>query len=185
MFITIRLINLIFIILTFSVLSTLSVVLPGADTPLFYLVSTSGSSTDNLLPLRINGGTGDFATLTGTGGPVGNLYFINGKLVVQDPAGSINTYKPFINAAVGGSGCTNFGPLGFVQGSTTNKCALFESFQIQSDAENSQLGARLVFNFEGGFFVCGAGQDIWYKASPIDGPSDCNRIELYTTPVIT
>lgn len=184
MFITIRLINLIFIILTFSVLSTLSVVLPEADTPLFYLVSTSGSSTNNLLPLRINGGTGDFATLTGIG-PIGNLYFSRGKLVAQDPAGTMNTYRPYISAIRGGSGCSTFGPLGFVQGSTSNECALYESFQIQSDTEDSQLGAKLVFDFRGGFFTCGASQDIWYKTHPNEGPSDCNRIELYTTPVIT
>jgi hypothetical protein len=184
MFITIRFINLIFIILTFSVLSTLSVVVPGADTPLFYSVSTSGSSANNLLPLRINGGTGGFATLTGSG-PIGQLYFNQGKLVVQDPAGSTNTYKPYISAAPDVSGCTDFGPLGFVQGSSSNKCALFENFQIQSDTENSQLGAKLVFNYQGGFFVCGASQDIWYKASPDQGPSDCSSIDLYTIPVIT
>lgn len=170
--------------LIFGVLPTicLSVVVPGADTPLFYLSSSSSSLDSNLLPLRISGGAGNYATLTGTG-PIGKLYFFQGQLTGQDPAGTTSTYRPYISGIPTASGCTDYGPLGFIQGSGTDKCAVFNSFQIQSDTENSQLGAKLVFNFQGGFHACGAGRDIWYKVSPNDGPSDCHEVDLYTIPV--
>jgi len=109
--------------------------------------------------LRLNGGPGGFATLTGTG-PIARLYFFQGRLTALDPAGSSNPFRPFVSATLGASGCSTYGPLAFVQGSTTNKCGRFESFQIQSNTENSQLGAKLVFNYQGGFFACGASQDV-------------------------
>lgn len=168
--------------LTFGVLSTLSVTVPGADTAVFYLSSTSSMASSNLLPLRIASGAGGFASLAG-GGAIGQFYFIQGRLAVLDPAGSSNTYHPFISSISTSSGCSTFGPLGFTQQSKTGACALYDSFQIQSDTESSQLGAKLVFNYQGGFYSCSASQDIWYKVSPVDGPSDCSEVDLYTIPV--
>ena len=81
---------------------------------------------------------------------------------------------------------------------------MFNSFQIQSDTENSQLGAQLVFNYVGSFYACGSGQDVgvdvqfvvcivfaddlfqvWYQADATDGPPglQCSPINLYTVPV--
>ena len=37
---------------------------------------------------------------------------------------------------------------------------MFNTFGIQSDTENSQLGAQLTFNYVGGFYACGSGQDV-------------------------
>ena len=56
------------------------------------------------------------------------------------------------------SDCTNFGPLGF--GSSTDKCVIRTGFSIQSDPENSQLGALLAFGSGGGFFACGTTLDV-------------------------
>ncbi|KAF8326939.1 hypothetical protein F5887DRAFT_1164314 [Amanita rubescens] len=147
-----------------------AVTVPGADTPSFYL------------PLRTSGGTGDYASLTGNG-PIGVFYFFQGRLTASSPSGDTNTQRPLISGDPVSTGCTTYGPLGFVQGSSTNKCALFDAFQIQPDTENSQLGAGLTFNYVGGFYACGSGQDVWYKVHPEDGPSDCTSITLWTVPV--
>ena len=37
---------------------------------------------------------------------------------------------------------------------------MYNTFSIQSDTENSQLGAQLSFNSVGGFYACGSGQDV-------------------------
>ncbi|KAF8326938.1 hypothetical protein F5887DRAFT_1084098 [Amanita rubescens] len=170
-------------ILSITVLCLISLVgglvLPGADTPLFYLVSSNAHSTHfNLRPLRI--GTGNLATLTGSG-PIGKFYFIQGQFLAADPSGSSNNYTPFISGSPIGVGCTSFGRLEFVQGKSSNKCAQYQSFQIQSDTENSQLGAQLVFNFIGGFFACNG--DIWYKFDASLGPPGCTPVNLWTVPV--
>ena len=57
------------------------------------------------------------------------------------------------------SGCTADGPLGFTR-NTTVKCDEFTTFALQSDTENSQLGAMLTFNSVGGFYACGSTQDV-------------------------
>ncbi|KDR71543.1 hypothetical protein GALMADRAFT_102529 [Galerina marginata CBS 339.88] len=159
-----------------------SVVLPGADTPLFYLVASSSNAPSNLLPLRLNGGAGGYATLTGTAA-IGKFYFYQGRLTAQDPAG-ITTYRPLIGSVLGSTGCSTYGSLGFVQGSSSDKCARYDGFQIQSNTENSQLGAMLVVNYVGGFYACGSGQDVWYKLAAGDGPTGCSPISLYTVPVV-
>ncbi|KAF7760999.1 hypothetical protein Agabi119p4_10408 [Agaricus bisporus var. burnettii] len=66
----------------------------------------------------------------------------------------------------------------------TNKCARYNSFHIQSNTENAQLGARLSFNYFGQFYACGSGEDVWYKTTSSEGPGDCTAIDLYTVPVI-
>ncbi|PFH47143.1 hypothetical protein AMATHDRAFT_50519 [Amanita thiersii Skay4041] len=167
----------------FSVTS--AVVVPGADTPEFYLVASSGNSGANLLPLRTNGGAGGYATLTGSG-PIGKFYFYQGKLVAAID-GSTATQRPLIGSVLGPTGCTTYGSLGFTQGSSSNKCARYDSFYIRSNEQNSQLGAKLTFNWVGEFYACGSAQDVWYKVNPDDGPggvSPCNRIDLYTVPVL-
>ncbi|KIM36402.1 hypothetical protein M413DRAFT_449125 [Hebeloma cylindrosporum] len=154
---------------------------PGADTPEFYLVASSTESETNLLPLRLSGGSNGYTSLTGTG-PIGVFYFYQGKFVGAEPSTPAVSSPALIGAIPISSGCTTYGPLGF-SGSSTDKCALRDSFAIQSNAENSQLGAKLVFNYEGGFYACGSGLDVWYKAAPEDGPTGCSAVDLYTVPV--
>ncbi|KAJ3502687.1 hypothetical protein NLJ89_g8770 [Agrocybe chaxingu] len=145
-----------------------SVVLPGADTPLFYLVASSPVSSANLLPLRINGSSFGYSALSGSG-PIGQFYFQQGRLRGHDTAGStaLQYFMPLISSQLTSTGCTTYGPLGFFPGPSTNKCARYEYFGIQSNIENSQLGAKLV----------------WYKVDAADGPTECSPIELYTVPV--
>ncbi|KXN88393.1 hypothetical protein AN958_07375 [Leucoagaricus sp. SymC.cos] len=168
--------------LAFSTASAVTV--PGADTPTFYLVSSSGNAASNLLPLRTDGGAGGYATLTGTG-PIGQFYFYQGKLVAAPRPGSTSTQRPLIGSVLSPTGCTAYGSLGFAEGSSTNKCARYDSFYIQSDPENAQLGAKLTFNFVGGFYACGGNQDVWYLADPNNGPGglQCQPIDLWTVPV--
>jgi len=161
-----------------------AVVPPGADTPMFYLVASSTSSGANLLPLRTDGGAGGYATLTGSG-PIGQFYFYQGALTAAPRPGSSSTQKPLIGSVLGSTGCSTYGALGFTEGSSSNKCAKYNTFHIQSDSENSQLGAKLDFNFAGGFYACGSGQDVWYQVSAGDGPPglNCTPIHLWTVPV--
>lgn len=50
--------------------------------------------------------------------------------------------------------------LRFLEGWSTNKCAMYSTFLIWSNQESSQLGAKLSFNSLGGLYACGAGQDV-------------------------
>jgi len=157
-------------------------VIPGASTPVFYLVSSSSSEPANLLPLRLTGGAGGYSTLTGSG-PIGKFYFYQGYFVVSDSTPTILD-RVLIGSQPYALGCTPYGQLGSST-SSSDYCAQYNSFEIQSDTENSQLGAFLVFNYVGGFYACGSGQDVWYLADPTDGPSglQCSPINLYTVPV--
>lgn len=97
------------------------------------------------------------ASLTGTGA-IGQFYFYQGRLTAYDPT---TAYIPLINTQqTDVSTCAKSGALAFVQGGSTNKCASYSSFQIQSDTQNSQLGAQLVFNYVGGFYLCSNGQEV-------------------------
>ena len=91
-------------------------------------------------------------------GTIGQFFFIQGSLVSgnQGNPALINTFQ------TGTGTCATSGQLGFF-GSTSNKCASRNTFSIQSDTENSQLGAFLAFNNVGGFFACGANQDVRWK----------------------
>ncbi|PFH53609.1 hypothetical protein AMATHDRAFT_137375 [Amanita thiersii Skay4041] len=171
----------------FSLLSlvftlVVAVVPLGADTPAFHLVASSKNSASNLLPLRTSGGSQASATLTGLG-PIGQFYFFQGNLIAAPAAGLTSTQCPFINSVLGSTGCSTYGSLNFFVGSSSNKCARYTSFQIQSNSENSQLGAKLVFNYVGNFYACGSGLDVYYKINSNEGPSNCHRIDLYTVPV--
>jgi len=77
-----------------------------------------------------------------------------------NPPNTAFLYRPNIGSVLGSTGCSTYGPLGFVQGSSSNKCARYETFQYQANPENSQLGSRLVFNWVGGFYSCGSGKDV-------------------------
>ncbi|KAH6906052.1 hypothetical protein BKA70DRAFT_451415 [Coprinopsis sp. MPI-PUGE-AT-0042] len=160
---------------------------PGADTPLFYLVATGPDSAGvNFLPVRLHGGSNYFAILTGTG-PIAKFFFQSGRLVALDPTnpqGSTNAWRALINTPLTGNGCSTNGQLGTVMGSSSNKCAKYATFGLQSNSENSQLGARLVFDWTGGFYICGTNKEVWYKTSSSDSPSDCTPIELYTLTVV-
>ncbi len=72
-------------------------------------------------------GTGNLATLTGAG-PILKFNFIQGQFLAADPSGSSNNYTPFISGSLIGVGCSAFGPLEFVQGKSSNKCAQYQSF---------------------------------------------------------
>jgi len=119
--------------------------------------------------------------------------------VAVPPQGSNNAQRPLIGAIPSSTGCTSYGPLGFTQGSSSDKCAKYDSFYIQSE---SQLGALLSLNFLGGFYACGSNQDVsriltfgsqpgfilnkvWYLTSSSNIPSNiiCNPISLWTVPV--
>ncbi len=82
--------------------------------------------------------------------------------------GSTSTQRANIGAILGSTGCSTYGQLGFVTGSSSDKCAKYNSFQIQSDTENSQLGAQLTFNYVGGFYACGSGKDVGVDVHFVD-----------------
>lgn len=107
------------------------------------------------------GGGGGSASLLGSGTPA-LFYFYQGQLTVYDPNGNSFPYRPLINTVQGASGCGNFGALQFVQGTSTNKCASYSSFQLQSNQQDSQLGAELVFNYVGGFYACNSGVEVCF-----------------------
>ena len=58
------------------------------------------------------------------------------------------------------SGCTTYGPLVFSSNSSGEYADTNNTFGLESDDENSQLGASLTFNFVGGFYACGSSQDV-------------------------
>ncbi|KIJ97822.1 hypothetical protein K443DRAFT_681255 [Laccaria amethystina LaAM-08-1] len=162
-----------------------AIVVPGASTPLFYLVASSSSSSANLLPVLLSGTLGTPSSTNAAA----QFYFSQGSFfALSSSSGSPPTFSPsppykvYYNS-VPASDCTTFGQLSFIQGSTTNKCAQFTGFGLQSDTENSQLGAQLVVNSVGGFYLC-AGNAVYYKLNPTDGPSGCSPVSLYTVPVV-
>ena len=142
-----------------------AIVPPGASTPLFYLVSSSSTSSANLLvsppsslfspththpvtqPVHLDG------TLSASSSsPPAQFYFSQGSLYAL--SSSTSPYRVLISLSPSSTGCTTYGGLGFVQDSSSNKCASYSGFQIQSNGQNSQLGAQLVVNFQGGFYEC-------------------------------
>ncbi len=110
-------------------------------------------------PLRFPSAGGSSATLSGSGS-FPKWYFWQGNLVAVDPTGSSTPFRPLVDESPDGFGCSTSGPLGFVQGSSSNKCAKYGSFQIQSFVENGQLGAKLVLDFTGGFYACGSTNNV-------------------------
>jgi hypothetical protein len=111
-------------------------------------------------PVRLNGGSNYFSILTGNG-PIAKFYFAGGQFVAVDPSGSTQPYRGLVNTQQTGTGtCATYGQFGTVWGSSTNKCASYNTFGLQSNSENSQLGARLVFNWVGGFYVCGSQKEV-------------------------
>ncbi|KAF8641737.1 hypothetical protein AX16_009814 [Volvariella volvacea WC 439] len=153
---------------------------PGADTPAFHLVSSSTSGSSNLLPVRIDNSIGGYATLTGSQ-PIAIFYFTQGRLVAAPPPGGNLQQLPIIDAQQIGNGvCTTYGAWVFHQGSNSNRCAKGNAFYIQSNPENAQLGARLTFDWQGGFYACGADKRIYYKLAPGDGPQGCDPVDLWT-----
>lgn len=155
-------------------------------------------------PVRHRGSSANYYSILTGNGPIAKFFFQSGRLVAlnpTDPQGSTHAWVPIINTSLTANGCATFGQLGLIYGGSTNKCASYNTFGLQSNEENSQLGAHLVFNWTGGLHVCGAEKEVrysprfehvnaddshqvWYKLSPSDGPSDCTPIELYTVPVV-
>lgn len=83
------------------------------------------------------------------------IVLLSGEFNSTRPKWDIQRLHPLISGILGPSGCSTYGPLGFVQGSSTNKCSLVDTFQIQSNTEDTKLGSKLVFNFVGEFYACG------------------------------
>ncbi|KAJ2929719.1 hypothetical protein H1R20_g7367, partial [Candolleomyces eurysporus] len=161
------------------------ITVPGADTPLFYLVATGPDSAGvNFLPVRLHGGSPNYSSILTGNGPIGKFFLTQGVLVSLDPSGSTLYPRPVVNSVLTANGCSTYGTLGFVQGASSNKCARYSTFQIQSNPENAQLGAKLTLNWVGGFYVCGVNKEVVYKVSPGDGPTECTPIDLYTVPVV-
>ncbi|KAJ2929928.1 hypothetical protein H1R20_g7184, partial [Candolleomyces eurysporus] len=158
---------------------------PNSDTPLFNLIATGCNSCGiDYKPVRLYGGADYFSVLDGTG-PIAEFYFSQGNLVAVNPSTSNSQpYRALINIQQTGAGdCATYGQFGTVLGSSTNKCAAYSPLTLASFNENSQLGATLMFNGTGGFYVCGLTSEVYYKADPNDGPSGCNPISLFTLPV--
>lgn len=146
----------------------------------FYLISKTNGAIDNLLPLRISGGSDGFATLTGDG-PIGKFTITGGNLAADSQSVS---FSGFIDGSPLGSGCNPNGPLGFLlEQQIMNTCAENETFEILSYSKEKKLGAQLVFNpfLGGGFYACGG--DVWFKISRTDSPPGCIPITLWTVPV--
>ncbi|EDR03468.1 GPI-anchored small secreted protein [Laccaria bicolor S238N-H82] len=156
-----------------------AIVPPGASTPLFYLVSSSSTSSANLLPVHLDG----TLSPSSSSSPPAQFYFSQGSLYALSSPTSSPPYRVLLSLSPISTGCTTYGGLGFVQGSSSNKCASYSGFQIQSNTQNSQLGAQLVVNFQGGFYEC-SGSTVVYKVNPGDGPSGCTPVSLYTVPVV-
>ena len=159
------------------------VTIPGADTPLFYLVATGSDAAGvNFLvrrsplisslylepvftlllhkPVRLHGGSPSYNSILTGNGPVGKFFLTQGVLVSLDPSGSTLYPRPVVNSVLTANGCSTYGTLGFVQGASSNKCARYSTFQIQSNPENSQLGAKLTLDWVGGFYVCGVNKEV-------------------------
>jgi hypothetical protein len=88
-------------------------------------------------------------------------YFYQGHLRCSlDRTGDPN-YRAYINTGFTNTGsCATYGKLGYLQGSTTNKCATYPNFQLQANQQNAQLGSRLTVNHVGGFFACGPDEEV-------------------------
>ena len=73
-----------------------------------------------------------------------------------------STIQGKIRAVRTSSGCSSYGRLDFSANSTdTGICVNYNNtFNIQSNAESSQLGAFLVFYSVGGFYTCGTCLDV-------------------------
>ncbi|KAJ2920057.1 hypothetical protein MD484_g290, partial [Candolleomyces efflorescens] len=163
---------------------SLALVFPGADGPSFYLIAVS-LGTSSVRPVLFDSSSGA-VTLQDNGPkfPAQN-YFQQGHLRCSlDRTGDPN-YRAYIDTGFTGTGsCATFGKLGYLEGSTTNKCATYPKFQLQANKENAQLGSRLTINHVGGFFACGPDEEIWYKQNEWDGPTNCMPFDLYTVPVV-
>ncbi|KAJ3538437.1 hypothetical protein NMY22_g5169 [Coprinellus aureogranulatus] len=154
-----------------------AVMVPGASTPLFYLVASGTTSTSCFFPyVRLRDSSGAWF-ISDSGAPA-QFYFMGNRLVVNGRQSSVNTRQ------VGSGSCANSGQVVTTPGSNTNKCATFDTFGLESNRENSQLGAHLVFNNVGSFYVCGRQRDVYYKRNPSDEPSDCTTpLQLKTLAV--
>ncbi|KAG8962669.1 hypothetical protein FRC03_003922 [Tulasnella sp. 419] len=169
----------IFTIFTFFILlpsSFAGTLVPRRDTPNFYLVAVSSDQNLNLKPLRLNSADGSLTT-----GTPGKFFLENGGLKVDATTMPV----AYIDApSSGSSGCGTDGQFKFIYGhggGTTNKCAKFTQFGLQSYHLNSQLGAKLVHNWTGGFYACNGGAIIKYGVNPVSG---CTPVDLYTVPAV-
>lgn len=105
-------------------------------------------------PIRLSGEADPYSILN-TGQPPAKFYFYQGQLLALDPNPQFHN-RGFVNTKLAGGTCTTYGEFGVIGGTNTNKCASYGTLGLSSNQENSQLGAKLVFNWAGGFYACGA-----------------------------
>ncbi|KAG8928383.1 hypothetical protein FRC02_006994 [Tulasnella sp. 418] len=125
---------------------------PRRDTPNFYLVATSTSADYHLKHLGIANQYDGILT-TGTA----SKFYLEGqrlRLDINDPSAWFATVD-FIQVSSGS--CSVDGPIKIIPGTSSNKCAKNFNFNLSSYEQNSQLGAKLVFNWAGGFYGCSGG----------------------------
>ncbi|KAJ2929931.1 hypothetical protein H1R20_g7183, partial [Candolleomyces eurysporus] len=124
-----------------------AVTVPGADTPLFYLVATGPDSAGvNFLVRPIL-----YLSPQNTNGSIAGI-LVNPTVLLL----TLSKRAPEHALPMGNS----------------------------SNPENSQLGAKVTFNWVGGFYVCGTNKEVYYKVNSADGPTGCTPIDLYTLPVV-
>jgi hypothetical protein len=86
-----------------------------------------------------------------------------------------STARTYISYSPTGAGCSTDGPLNFVSGTSTNKCASPLYFYLQANTRMSSLGSQLVNNWKGGFWACGLDYTVrflYFLPSP--HPADLN-----------
>ncbi|KAG8921761.1 hypothetical protein FRC03_003403 [Tulasnella sp. 419] len=143
------------------------------NTPDFYLVAVSSNTNYHLKPLLFN----NYAASLTTGTPA--VGYVDGGINFRIELPN-QTYG-YISGSQIANGCNPDGPLLFVVGSSSNKCAKGNPFAIQSYDQNAQLGAKLVFNWTGSFYACSGGAVYWYSGTPGSG---CSAITLWTVPKV-
>jgi len=96
-------------------------------------------------------------SLTGSN-PPGKFYFDDTGVLRVTPTnpGDIPAHA-FISSTPDAQGCTLYGGLAFVVGSSSNKCQRDGTFTLQP---NAQLGSKLAFDGGSGFYACGDALDV-------------------------
>ncbi|KAG8872528.1 hypothetical protein FRB97_007561 [Tulasnella sp. 331] len=117
----------------------------GRAIPDFYLISVTTDPSANLKPL----GQGPDGSAELVGGSVGPLYLDGGHLIFD---GGNTAYIDYLPTEL--SGCSTSGKLMFGSIDPSNSCAKAVGFGLQSDHQNSQLGAELIFTEGPKFSVC-------------------------------
>ena len=146
------------------------------------------------------GGGPAFVWTTIRNGAIATFDFTQGNLLahLRPPHRSINptidnAFTAYIDSLPEKGGCARHGVLKFLPSgpSSSNKCAKYGKFSLQSNSENAQLGSKLDFHDErsgdkaekGGFYLCGHQLDrvqVYFKVDATDGRQDgCYPVDLW------